>query len=105
MDKIINKEILTRHDEAVNDTRSRIIYPSNIVDCLRLDPIKNIIITQLREQISQNAELTGWDVTIVDEKTIELKKRVTDLTYSEKYDDRTFQKMCCSLVSHTVEGI
>lgn len=87
----INKENLTRTDVTMYDTRTSLINPN-------FDSIKNIIMTQLREQISQNAELTGWDVTIINEKTIELKKRVTDLTYLEKYDDPTFQKMCYKLV-------
>lgn len=94
----INKDTLTQTDVAMHDTRSHVVGSSCFTP--HTDPIKNIIMTQLREQISQNAELTGWDVTIIDEKTIELKKRVTDLTYSEKYDNPTFQKMCYDLVSH-----
>lgn len=81
MNKIMNQEKMTRTETVVSE------------------PIKNIIMTQLREHISQNAELTGWDVTIINEKTIELRKRMNDLTYSEKYDEQTFQKMCYNLVN------
>lgn len=64
-------------------------------DARTFNPIKTVIVTQ----ILQNAELNGWDVTIINDKTIELKKHITDLTYSEKYDDKTFQQMCYNLVS------
>lgn len=58
---------------------------------------RNNIMLRVYDQITKNALQHGWDVTI-NGNSIELKKKQNELSYSEKYDTNTFQKMCCELV-------